>query len=112
MTHNPAFRLKPVPRWMGKLAYPTFPRVAQIWTARQNVNYNDALALMREPPAGIRIQVFRSIRRLPVGSFTIEPKKIAAALLLGHNDALHQMEIMETKRIPLTVALPASGSSR
>lgn len=93
MTHNPAFRLKPIPRWMGKLAYPEFPMVAQIWTARQNVSYNHALALMKQPPAGIRIQVFRPLRRLPVGSFTIEPKRIAAALVLGHDDALHQMEV-------------------
>ncbi|HUE36570.1 MAG TPA: patatin-like phospholipase family protein [Candidatus Acidoferrum sp.] len=112
MTHNPAFRLKPVPRWMGKVAYPTFPMVAQIWTARQNVNYNNALALMREPPAGIRIQVFRPLRRLPVGSFTIERKKIAAALLLGHDDALHQMEIAETKSIHLMVAQPDGKQSR
>ena len=40
LTHNPAFRLKPVSRWMGKLAYPEYPAVARVWTARQNVNYN------------------------------------------------------------------------
>jgi len=101
LTHNPAFRLKPVPRWMGKVAYPEFPKVAQVWTARQNVNYNAALDLMNQPPTGVRIRVFRPLRRLPVGSFTVEPKRIAAALILGHDEALHQMEIMEAK--PLAV---------
>ena len=95
MTHNPDFRLKPVPRWMGKLAYPEFPAVARAWTARQNVHYNAALDLMKQPPAGIRIQVFRPLRPLPVSSFTIEPKRIAAAMTLGHDEALHQMETYE-----------------
>lgn len=101
LTHNPAFRLKPVPRWMGKVAYPKFPEVARVWTARQNVNYNAALDLMNQPPAGVRIRVFRPLRRLPVGSFTVEPKRIVAALELGHDEALHQMEIMEAE--PLAI---------
>ena len=100
LTHNPAFRLKAVPRWMGKLAYPEFPMVARIWAARQNVNYNAALDLMKQPPAGIRIRVFRPLRRLPVGPFTAGPGRIAAALLRGHDDALHQMETAETKSVP------------
>jgi len=100
LTHNPAFRLKPVPRWMGKVAYPEFPAVARVWTAQQNVNYNAALDLMKQPPAGIRIQVFRPLRPLPVGSFTVEPKQIAAALALGHDEAVQQMEIVEAA--PLT----------
>jgi predicted patatin/cPLA2 family phospholipase len=91
LTHNPAFRLKPVSRWMGKLAYPEWPMVARVWTARQNVNYNAALDLMKQPPAGVRIRVFRPLKPLPVGSFTIEPKRIAAALALGHDEALQQM---------------------
>jgi predicted patatin/cPLA2 family phospholipase len=97
LTHNPDFRLKPTPRWLGKLAYPEFPMVARVWTARQNVNYNAALDLMKRPPAGIRIQVFRPLRPMPVGSFTIEQKKIAAALALGHDEALQQMKILEAK---------------
>jgi len=95
MTHNPDFRLKPVPRWMGKVAYPEFTMVARVWTARQNLHYNAALDLMKQPPAGIRIRVFRPFRPLPVGSFTIEPKLIAAALLLGHDEALQQVEIFD-----------------
>ena len=105
LTHNPAFRLKPIPRWMGKLAYPEFPMVAQVWTARQNVNYNDALDLMKQPPPGIRIQVFRPLRPLPVGSFTVEPKQIAAALTRGHDEALEQMDAMEAS--PLGSSLPS-----
>ena len=97
LTHNPAFRLKPIPHWMGRLAYPDFPKVAQVWTARQNVNYNAALDLMKQPPAGVRIQVFRPLRPLPVGSFSVEPKQIAAALALGHDEALQQTEVLEAK---------------
>ena len=99
LTHNPDFRLKPVPRWMGKVAYPEFPAVARVWTARQNLNYNAALALMKQPPAGVRIRVFRPLRPLPVGSFTIEPERIAAALAMGHDEALQQMAVTETESL-------------
>src|SRR6202142_1688051 len=95
LTHNPAFRLQAIPRWIGKLAYPEFPRVARVWTARQNVHYNAALDLMKQPPAGIKIHVFRPLKPLPVGSFTVEPKEIAAALALGHDEALLQMAVPE-----------------
>jgi predicted patatin/cPLA2 family phospholipase len=97
LTHNPAFRLKPVSRWMGKLAYPEYPAVARVWTARQNVNYNAALDLMKQPPTGVRIHVFRPLKPLPVGSFTVEPKQIAAALALGHDEAVQQMEMVAAK---------------
>ena len=93
LTHKLTFRLKSKPRWLGRVAYPEFPRVARVWTARQNVNYNAALELMKHPPAGVRIQVFSPLRRLPVGSFTIEPKRIEAALVLGHDEALAQARI-------------------
>ena len=92
MTHNPDFLLKPTPRWLGRLAYPDFPQVARVWTARQNVNYNTALELMKHPPAGVRIQVFRPLRPLPVGQFTIDQKRIEATLALGHDEAVQQME--------------------
>lgn len=97
LTHNPGFRLKAIPRWMGKLAYPQFPMVAKVWTAQQNVHYNAALELMNRPPAGVRIRVFRPVRPLPVGSFTIEPKRIAAALALGHDEALQQMALADAE---------------
>jgi hypothetical protein len=38
----------------------------------------------------VRIQVFSPLRPLPVGSFTVEQKRIAAALALGHDEALAQ----------------------
>ena len=97
LTHNPNFRLKPIPRWMGRLAYPDFPRVAEAWTSHQSVNYNAALDLMKKPPPGVRIQVFRPLKPLPVGSFTDTPKLIAAALILGHDEALQQAEMFEGK---------------
>jgi predicted patatin/cPLA2 family phospholipase len=97
LTHKLDFRLKPVPRWMGRLAYPDFPKVAEVWTARQNVHYNAAIDLMKQPPPGIRIQVFQPIRPLPVGTFTAEQKLIDAALALGHDEALQQMEVREGK---------------
>jgi len=90
LTHKPTFQLKPIPRWLGRLAYPEFPRVARVWTARQNVKYNDAIELIRHPPAGVRIQVFSPLRPLPVGPLTIEQKRIKAALVRGHDEALEQ----------------------
>jgi predicted patatin/cPLA2 family phospholipase len=104
LTHNLDFRLKPVSRWMGKLAYPEYPAVARVWTAEQNVNFNDAMNMMRNPPAGIRLRVFRPMRPMPVGSFTAEQKHIGAALVLGHDEALQQMESMEAK--PLGDSVP------
>ena len=97
LTHNPGFRLKAIPRWMGKLAYPDFPNVAKVWTAQQNVHYNAALELMNRPPAGVRIRVFRPVRPLPVGSFTIKQTRIAAALALGHDEALQQMALADAE---------------
>jgi predicted patatin/cPLA2 family phospholipase len=90
LTHNYCFRLKPLPRWLGWFAYPTFPRVARAWTTGQCQKYNDALDLMKQPPAGVRLQVFRPIRPLPVGAFTIVQSRIEAALTLGHDEALEQ----------------------
>ncbi len=104
LTHNPDFRLKPVPHLLGRLAYPEFPMVARVWTARQNVHYNAALDLMKQPPAGVRIQTFHPIRPLPVGSFSVERKLIAAALILGHDDAVHQMAVMDGKPLDGSVS--------
>jgi predicted patatin/cPLA2 family phospholipase len=104
LTHSLDFRLKPAPRWMGRLAYPDYPKVAEVWTAQQNVNYNAALELIKQPPPGVRIQVFHPLRPLAVGSFSVDQKQIAAALILGHDEALEQMEIMEAK--PLDASEP------
>jgi predicted patatin/cPLA2 family phospholipase len=95
LTHNPANGLKPIPRWLGRLAFPEFPKVARVWTALQNVYYNDALDLMRKPPAGVRIQVFHPLQPLPLSSLSVEPARIAAALVRGHDEALQQMELSE-----------------
>jgi predicted patatin/cPLA2 family phospholipase len=103
LTHNPAFRLKPVSRWMGRFAYPDFPAVARVWTAEQNVHYNAALDLMKQPPAGVKIRVFRPMRQMPVGTFSVKPKEIAAAMSLGHDEAVEQMEIMEGKPVAVRV---------
>jgi hypothetical protein len=35
--------------------------------------------------------VFRPHRRLPAGCFTVEQRQIAAALVLGHEEALQEM---------------------
>lgn len=96
LTHNPSFRLPATPRWLGKIAFPEYPKVARVWTARQNVHYNAALELMKYPPTGVRIRVFRPLRPLPVGSFTIDQKRIEAALALGHAEAIQQIEAAPT----------------
>lgn len=111
LTHNPNFRLKPTSRWLGKIAYPNFPAVARAWTARQNVNYNAALELMRQPPPGTKIRVFRPFRPLPVGSFTINPKRIAAALALGHADAMKQSKDMPLFPVPQMQEMKAPAVS-
>jgi predicted patatin/cPLA2 family phospholipase len=90
LTHKPGLRLKPLPRWLGRLAYPKFPEVARAWTTEQCVNYNAALDLMQQPPAGVRLRLFRPLRPMPVGRFTGGPKQLEAALALGHAEALEQ----------------------
>lgn len=92
LTHGTNFRLKPIPRWLGWLAYPDFPAVARGWTTQQCLNYNAALDLMHRPPPGIHIRVFRPLRPMPVGSLTIARHRIHAALTLGHDEAAEQME--------------------
>ena len=91
LTHKTDFRLKPTPRWLGRLAYPEFPEVARAWTTRQGLRYNAALDLMKQPPAGVRILVFCPLRPMAVGPFTIAQKRIDAALASGHDEALLQV---------------------
>ena len=93
LTHKLDLRLTPPPRWLGKLAYPKFPEVARAWTTRQCVNYNAAIDLMKQPPAGVRIRVFQPLRPLRVGAFTNAQKSIDAALDLGHDEALQQISL-------------------
>jgi predicted patatin/cPLA2 family phospholipase len=93
LTHRLDLRLKPRPRWLGKFAYPEFPNVALAWTDQQSVKYNAALDLIKQPPAGVRLRVFSPLRPLPVGPFTIEQKRIDAALASGHDEALQQIAV-------------------
>jgi predicted patatin/cPLA2 family phospholipase len=93
LTHKPSLRLKPKPRWLGKVAYPEFPKVAEAWTTRQHLYYNQALDLMKQPPAGVRLRLFSPLRSLPVGPFTIAQKRIDAALASGHDEALQQFAL-------------------
>ena len=93
LTHRPDLRLKPMPHWLGKLAYPDFPAVARTWTERQCLKYNAALDLMKQPPAGVRLLVFSPLRPLRVGYLTIAQKRIDAALASGHDEALQQITI-------------------
>ena len=91
LTHRLDLRLKPMPRWVGRVAYPDFPNVARAWTDRQCVKYNAALDLIKCPPPGVRLRVFSPIRPMTVGLLTIEQKRIDAALALGHDEALEQI---------------------
>jgi predicted patatin/cPLA2 family phospholipase len=106
LTHKPSFRLKPMPRWLGRLAYPEFPKVAETWTTRQCLNYNAALDLMKHPPAGVRLRVFCPLRPLPVGPFTIAQKRIDAALASGHDEALQQIALAGASLDPQLPAGP------
>jgi len=83
-----------LPRWLGKLAYPDFPEVARSRTARQCVNYNAAIEFMKQPPARVSIRVFQPLRPLPVGTFTIEQKRLDAASDLGDDEALQQIALV------------------
>ena len=91
LTHRLDLRLKPLPHWLGKFAYPEFPNVARAWTDRQSLNYNAAIDLIKQPPVGVGIRVFSPLRPLSVGSLTIEQKRIDAALASGHDEALQQI---------------------
>jgi len=91
LTHRLDLRLKPMPHWLGKIAYPEFPNVARAWTDGQCLRYNSAIDLIKQPPAGVRLRVFSPLRPLAVGAFTIEQKRIDAALASGHDEALQQI---------------------
>jgi len=46
---------------------------------------------------------------MPVGAFTIEPKQIAAAMVLGREEALQQMEMMEAQAVDGSLPCPSDG---
>jgi len=100
LTHNASFRLKSRPRWLANFAYPDFPKVALAWSARQHVVYNAALDLIKQPPPGIHLQVYRPLRPLTVGAFTVTQERIEAALTSGHDEALAQLETFPPREGP------------
>jgi hypothetical protein len=79
--------------------------VARAWTTQQCVNYNAALDLLEQPPAGVRIHLFQPLRPMPVGAFTISQKRIDAALASGRDEALQQIAITG----PILDPLPPGG---
>jgi len=93
LTHRLNFRLKPTPRFLGQLAYPQFPAVASAWTTRQHVQYNAAMNLIRQPPEGVRVQVFSPLKPMRVRALTAAKKRIQAALLLGRLEASQQIAV-------------------
>lgn len=96
LTHSPDLRMHAMPRWLGRLAFPSFPKVAHVWAKEQSVSYNSALDLLKQPPPGIRLQVFSPLKPLSIGGFTNTPKRIIAAIECGYREALEQLRIPET----------------
>ncbi len=92
LTHNLNFRLKPTPRFLGRVAFPKYPAVARALIDRQHLRYNAAIDLMRQPPPGVRLRVFHPLRPMKVGAFTIGKKRIHAAVSSGHDEALEQLQ--------------------
>lgn len=97
LTHSSDLRLRPLPRWLGKLAFPSFPKLAYVWTTKQSVSYNAALDLLKQPPPGIRLKVFSPVKPLTVRAFTNAKKRIAAAVDCGYNEALEQLRIQNAE---------------
>jgi predicted patatin/cPLA2 family phospholipase len=93
LTHSPDLRMKPMPRWLGRMAYPEFPKVAETWTTRQWMNCNSALNLLKQPPPGIRLRVFSPVKPLALHVFTSAQKRIQAAVDCGYREALEQLGV-------------------
>jgi predicted patatin/cPLA2 family phospholipase len=100
LTHRLSFRLKATPRFVGRLAYPQFPAVASAWTGRQHVRYNAAMELIRQPPEGVRVQVFSPLKPMPVRALTAAKKRIQAALSLGRLEASQQIAVSSRSAHP------------
>jgi predicted patatin/cPLA2 family phospholipase len=101
LTHSPDLRLKPLPRWLGRVAFPEFPKVGEAWTTRQCEKYNSALALLKNPPPGIKLQVFSPVRPLSIGCFTNTQKRIEAAVDCGYSEALAQLSVTDAETVPV-----------
>jgi predicted patatin/cPLA2 family phospholipase len=96
LTHGADLRLHPRSRWLGKFAFPSFPKVAEAWANQQCVSYNTSLDLLKKPPPGIRLKVFSPVKPMAVGSFTNAQKLISAAVDCGYNEAVEQLPVPET----------------
>ncbi|MEO8426040.1 MAG: patatin family protein [Verrucomicrobiota bacterium] len=93
LTHSTDIRLKPMPAFLGRLAYPQYPAVASAWTARQHVRFNDAMELITKPPQGVRIRVFSPIKPMRVSALTGANDRIQAAVSLGREEAMQQIAV-------------------
>ena len=93
LTHSTEIRLKPLPAFLGRLAYPQFPVVASAWTARQHVRFNAAMELITKPPQGVRIRVFSPIKPMRVSALTGANARIQAAVCSGREEAMQQVVV-------------------
>ena len=100
-THGAGFRLKPMPRFITKMAFPQFPAVAEAFALKQHLRYNSALDLMSAPPEGVRVKVFRPLKPLKLSRLTQARCKILEALQIGRQECLEQLPTVETLTLPL-----------
>jgi len=91
LTHDINYRVSPIPRWICRLAYPSFPETAVAWQA-SHLALNSALDLIADPPAGIRLRVVRPRQPLAVRMFSEATAVIRAAVGLGYEDAMNQLQ--------------------
>ncbi len=91
LTHDANYRVSPIPRWLCRLAYPSFPETAAAWQA-SHLALNRALDLIAAPPAGIRLRVVCPRRPLAVRMFSEATAVIRAAVGLGYKDAMSQLQ--------------------
>jgi predicted patatin/cPLA2 family phospholipase len=87
LTHSIQFRLKPMPRFLGRLAYPQFPAVASVWTSSQHLTFNAAMDFIANPPNEVRIQVFSPIKPMRIHGLTAAKARIQETLLAGIEEA-------------------------
>jgi predicted patatin/cPLA2 family phospholipase len=105
LTHGTDLRLSPRPRWLGKFAFPAYPKVAHAWTQEQHNQYNVSLELLKNPPSGIRLQIFSPVKPLGISSFTNTPRRIIAAVECGYNEALEQLRLPEPDLAPSVIRI-------
>lgn len=91
LTHNANYRLKPWPRFIGRLGYPQFPAVSAAWTTKQHLIYNASLDLIAKTSDTVRVRVFRPIKAMRIRTLTRAQKRIHEALALGRAEALQQL---------------------